>query len=291
MYDFLGLRSKLEKKTKGGRPGKVDLSAFSDFPVLGYPDEVLNGHHKEFLFHTQENGHRYDFILSKKKEKRLFVMFSGSANRLKLNPPVFHRWKWADKFPGSTLYVSDPSLYIHEKLALGWYIGTKSVDHLQVISRVVMEVAESLGVSKENIIGYGSSGGGFASLRMANFIDGMTSVAINPQIIIKNYHERAVNRFLKICFESSFDKFDFDGNLNRFDIRAVVLDKENNKFIVAQNTVDEDHFINHFSHLCNAIDTDSKVDNGRLKTILFSHPSGHKKAETTEVFDRILRLV
>lgn len=280
---------------KSSRSNKVDLSAFSDFPVIDYSPEIASTALNEFIFSFNESGHRYDFILSKKNSSRLFVIFSGSANakKLKLNPPVFQRWKWAALFPGSTLYVSDPSLYINNNLSLAWYIGTKEVDHLDVISRVVNEVAGSLGVNNHNIIGYGSSGGGFASLRMSAFIEGMTSVAINPQIVIKNYHKKAVNKYLKLCFGESFESFDFNKNSSRFDIRSAGINKKRNKLVVAQNTEDTFHLDNHYSLICDEWGGAStmEVNSENFKTILFSHPGGHSKAETKTVFKRIMENV
>lgn len=289
MFDFF---KKFENNKKNERAAKVDLSAFSDFPIINYSDGLTDIPHREFIFSLNEAGHRYDFILSKKDSSRLFVIFSGSANakKLKLNPPVFQRWKWADMFPGSTLYVSDPSLYLNRNLSLAWYIGTKEVDHFSVISRVVKEVADSLNVSHKDIVGYGSSGGGFASLRLSAFITGMTSVAINPQTIIKNYHAKAVSKFLRICFGASYDSFDFDCHAARFDIRSANINKDETKIIVAQNVVDTFHFENHYSPICEEWGGDSEVEvsNDNFKTILFSHPGGHSKAETKSVFNKIM---
>lgn len=282
-------------KDKGiRRATKVDLSTFVDYPVIDYSNGLAEGDkYKAFLFNFSESGHRYDFILSKKPEKKLFVIFSGSANakKLKLNPPVFQRWKWADQFPGSTLYISDPSLYMNEKLSLAWYIGTSCHDHHDTLSRVIMDVASHLGIENNNIVGYGSSGGGFASLRMSAFISGMTSVAINPQVIIKNYHEKAVNRFLKICFKSSYSSFDFDENAKRFDIREAGIDQNANRLILVQNIQDDLHYKKHFTPLCEyyGYRPDEVAHTNHFKSIKFSHPGGHTKAETQSVFKEIMR--
>ena len=288
------MKSIFIKGKAAGRGTKVDLSTFIDYPVIDYSKGLLEGDkHKDFLFNFIESGHRYDFILSKKSKKRLFVVFSGKANskKLKLNPPVFQRWKWADKFPGSTLFVSDPSLYLNEKLSLAWYIGTKTHDHHDTLSKVILNVANHLGIENEHIIGYGSSGGGYASLRMSSFIPGMTSVAINPQVVIKEYHEKAVNRFLKTCFNSSYSSFDFENNSKRFDIRKAGINKTTNKIIVAQNIEDEFHYKKHFTPLCEHYGYDSKssISYSNFKSIIFSHPGGHSKAETEKVFKEIIK--
>lgn len=268
---------------------KVDLRAFEGIPRYQYQRGLVSCVDKTLLFSSFQNGFNYDFVMSKKSSDKLFVVFSGYADRNKLNPPVFQRWKWVDRFPGNVLYVSDPSLYLSDKLALAWYIGTDKLDHFDFISTVVTEIAEELGIKNENIVTYGSSGGGYAAIRLGNFIPDICCVAINPQTEIRKYSRSTVGTFLRTCFQQRYDDFDFDANADRFSL--LISSNENQKrVILAQNLIDERHYLHHYLPYCEArgVDGTKSSRNGRLKTILFKHNGGHSGAESSAVFSEIM---
>lgn len=276
------------------KPNKADVTNFLEYPVKEFSEELIQSELREYLFFKIEGGLRYDFLLSKKKSKRLFVLFSGYVDRKKLTPPVFQRWKWVEKFPGSVLYVSDPSLHLNKSLSLGWYIGTKEVDCFEVISKIITKVADTLKVPTTEIIGYGSSGGGYASIRMSDFIPEMTSVAINPQTEIRKYWQKeSVNNFLKVCFKESYRDFDFETYGDRFNL---IKDKEvmdGKKVILAQNIIDEHHYYEHFLPYCVARGVDGSLgfNSDTFKAIIFENKSGHSGAETNEVFNKIISML
>lgn len=280
------LMDKVLRKRKS--QAKVDLRAFDGVPSYNYDRELVGSCGQTSIFSKYKDGFNYDFVLSKKKTTKLFVVFSGYADRKKLSPPVFQRWKWVDRFPGSVLYVSDPSLYLSDNLALAWYIGTDKVDHFRTISTIVTEISQELQVKSEDIIAYGSSGGGYAAIRLGDFIPDICCVAINPQTEIKKYYRPAVNSFLKVCFNKQFDDFDFDENSDRF---SLLRSSENEKrVILAQNLIDERHFFHHYLPYCKARGIDGTKPSGscRFKTILFTHNGGHSGAETSAVFSEIM---
>jgi hypothetical protein len=117
------------------------------------------------LYQKRIMGFQFDYLYQPSIHKRLFVFFSGSAQRSKINPPVFQRWSWAHLFPGHCLYVSDPSLFLNDKLGLAWYSGTSGFDPMPIIAQEVKNLALSLDINESSIFSYGSSGGGFAALR------------------------------------------------------------------------------------------------------------------------------
>ena len=268
---------------------KVDLRAFDGVKRYEYKPGLAEKAEQTSLFIHHQAGFRYDFVLSKKRSEKLFVVFSGYADRKKLAPPVFQRWKWVDRFPGNVLYVSDPSLYLSEKLSLAWYIGTEKVDHFDVISFFVSEIARELKIKNTDIVSYGSSGGGFAAIRLGNFMPGICCVAINPQTEIKRYSRPSVNSFLRSCFNTTFEDFDFEANARRFSLLKNG-DEEKKRVILAQNLLDESHYINHYLPYCGArgVEGSSPTCSGRMKTILFKHKDGHAAAETNSVFKEIL---
>src|SRR5690606_36415632 len=98
-------------------------------------------------------------------------------------------------------YISDPTLKLYEDLGLAWYIGNKEADVQPIIVEIIKVVATKLNIPLENVILYGSSGGGFAALKFSSLIPEAIAIAINPQIDITVYKQGMADRFLKRCFD------------------------------------------------------------------------------------------
>lgn len=291
MFGFLKRKKKfIEVPRLSGKVGVTDLA---NYRRAEFSSELARNKDDRVLFTREYNGLRYDFAFAKKpKAKRLFVLFSGAAPRDKVDPPVFQRWKWADRFPGHVLYVSDPALFEDERLGLAWYVGVGGEDPLPFIAETVQELAGYLKVKRKHIVLYGSSGGGFAALRMQDFLSGATSVAINPQITLKKYNKGLVNHYLTLCHNSTFDAFDFEKNADRFDLLKTRRTQKD-RIVLVQNVMDKGHYENHFSKYCEmlGVPADRAITKGKVKTILFSHKRGHLQAETSDVFTEIMKAV
>lgn len=291
VFGFLKRKKKLIEVPQFS--GKVGVTDLADYRRAEFGPELVKNKDDRVLFTRQHQGMRYDFAFAKKpKAKRLFVLFSGAAARDKVDPPVFQRWKWTDRFPGHVLYVSDPALFEDERLGLAWYIGVGDNDPLPFIAETVQELAGYLQIKRKNVVLYGSSGGGFASLRMQDFLPDVTSVAINPQVTLQKYNKSLVNRYLKLCHNSTFDTFDFSANAGRFDLLARPK-TTSNRLVLVQNVLDKSHYSDHFSEYCKmlGISAEEPTSRKRVKTILFSHERGHRQAETSDVFTEIMSAV
>lgn len=265
----------------------------ADYERVEFGDGLTQAKGSRVIFTRWHEGLRYDFALAKRpRSRRLFVLFSGAASRDKLDPPVFQRWKWADRFPGHVLYVSDPALFEDEALGLAWYIGVGDRDPLPFIADTARSVAGYLGLQEDKVVFYGSSGGGFAALRMQDFMAEATSVAINPQVTLTKYNRSLVGRYVKTCHGVSLNEFDFEANRDRFDLLAHPKTTEN-RLILVQNTLDKSHYTKHFSAYCEmlGISPNESTEKGNVKTILFSHEKGHFQAETSEVFTQIMNAI
>lgn len=272
---------------------KAGAKELSSYKRMDFGPGVVSRNDAGVLFSREHDGVEYDFAFVKKpKAKRLFVLFCGAADRKKIDPPVFQRWKWADRFPGHVLYVSDPALKLSKGLGLAWYIGTKETDYMPFIKETILELAEYLKLSERQVVSYGSSGGGFAALRLLDFMPQMTAVAINPQIKIAKYNRHLVNLYLKTCQESQVDDFDFEKNARRFDLAAIPR-SDNSRMIICQNVRDEFHYHNHFKDYCATlgISSEHSVSTTNVHTILFEDDGGHVRAETSELFTRIMNLI
>lgn len=243
------------------------------------------------IYSFANNDFEYDFLFSTGQKDRLFVFLSGDAPRHKFQPPVFQRWSWAKTVPGHFLAISDPILKLSDDIGLGWYIGTQDRDPTETLVSLIAKTASSVGVTAQNIYFYGSSGGGFAALRLAARIPESTAIVINPQIVVTDYASRGVQRFLDRHF----------GGLNRSEaIRAypdrfsVLLQcrelSERNNVLYVQNTLDDHHFDTHFKPF--AAGAGLSESNGhrakRAEVMFFEEPAGHSKAEPREMVPAII---
>lgn len=101
--------------------------------------------------------------------------------------PQFNRWSYYSFLDGSVLDIADPMYEKYDGLELGWYYGDEQENLRIYLADYVKKIADYLLISYENIIFWGSSGGGAATLECSNHIKGSVAVAINPQILLKDY--------------------------------------------------------------------------------------------------------
>lgn len=275
------------------RSGKTGLSELKDLPKEVFEKASQIHAHEKAGFYFEEAEFRFDFLFSKGKEPRLFVIFSGDIDRKKITPPAFQRWTWADKFPGHCLFISDPSLHLDPSLGLAWYAGTSRSDPLPTISRLVREIARELKIPDGNLYAYGSSGGGFAALRLASIMPELVPIAINPQTDVLKYTNGAVDRCLKLCFSCATRPEAEEKFSSRLSLFPSLDQFRGRRMIYAQNRVDEHHYTTHYQPFVAALglDFDTEYRTDEASVILFEHPDGHRKAETSEAFNEIMELV
>lgn len=127
-------------------------------------------------------GVEFNFLLQKKKSDNLYVFFNGAAGFDKDEKERYRRWSWGNLVNASIINILDPMYFEYENLPIGWYWGNGDVDYRKIMSELIKSIANRLGVPYSNIILYGSSAGGTASLYSAHYIPGCTAVALNPQI-------------------------------------------------------------------------------------------------------------
>lgn len=236
-------------------------------------------------------NHRFDFLWNPKHgAERLFVLFSGDALRAKNNPPVFQRWSWSRFFPGHCLFVSDPALYASDKISLAWYSGARDCDYLKVIACIVDEVCARLAVSADSVYAYGSSGGGFAAIRLLHFLHKANAIAINPQTRVCEYEYRSVERYLSALLGASGRNEGEEKFAERLNLCKYAKFLKGRKIFYVQNEADVHHVNMHYQPFCEALGFQAEHDlnHKHFKRYHFSHPDGHKRAEPPEVFLEIV---
>jgi hypothetical protein len=276
-------------------PQKNDLRTLRYLPNFQLKWPMLPEKMEKGLYTFNINNFEYDFIYKPSNKNRLFVMLSGNADRKRLNPPIFQRWTWARYFPGHCLYISDPTLKLHEDLGIAWYIGTKTVDILPVISEIITNVASKINVPIENIILYASSGGAYTALRLSSMVQGIITVAINPQIDVTKFssEEGLLQKFLNICFEGVESETVFKWFPERFNAMHNADMLLEQRIIYVQNILDLHHYNVHFPLFAEkmGLSMDNNFQARGIETIFFEHPGGHNKGETPEIFTEIINKV
>lgn len=270
---------------------KVSLADLTHIPRTDQSGlSVLSGGPSIVSF--KEGRFNFDFIWQPKTNaKRLYIFFAGDADRTKREPPVFHRWKWARKFNGHCLFVSDPTLFLERTMGLGWYVGTETFDCLDVIAPLVDDLAVVCGIARRDVIAYGSSGGGFAALRLGERLPGVTVVAINPQTDITAYHGRAADKFLRVCFSNRTRELSRKEFTDRLVLGKPDSPLHYSRVFYAQNDVDTHHHDVHFLPFCARMGLEPTVTTDMFQPIPFSDPAGHGRAETPEVLAEILHRI
>lgn len=246
-------------------------------------------------FSVIEHGIRLDCRLNTKiQNDYLIVAPNGAVDREKLDLPVFARWNYHSIFNSNILSISDPVLVLEDSLRIGWFAGTKSLDVADFTSKVVVEVAKQLGIKSDRIVFWGSSSGGFASVLLASKIDGANFVSINAQSTISNYYSGHVEDYRKVFDgQSSIEKIVEDYPLRWSIINALNESYINGLFtkgIVVQNTVDEMHYLKHYTPFCESFYL--PVEGGKssryeLWSLLFENQKGHGP-ETAEIAKKIV---
>ncbi|EOR03423.1 DUF6270 domain-containing protein [Acinetobacter sp. ANC 3926] len=268
--------------------------AFFDFVVSQVDEKDFSK--DEVSFKGDEDGYGFSaYLFQKKESKKLYVVFNGALNKDRQDAKVYHRWSWNSLFDGSVLYISDPTLFKYPETNLAWYIGDKNVQFQQILKDFILKVSKRMSLSPEQIILYGSSGGGFAALKLASIIgNGILAVAINPQVNVFNYIKNQVDDYLNICWEEN----DFNKLKNRteFDVLSTIC-KSNCRVLFIQNSKDEFHFKNHFIPflekfgIANSENYKSlKQQSSRIRYMIYDHPSGHA-AEPKDMLPEILESV
>ncbi|BEV39953.1 hypothetical protein BSB_30260 [Bacillus stercoris] len=149
---------------------------------------------------TTEDGVPFEFLINiKTNQNKLLVISSGAYDNVKLKPPIFQRYTWMTEFNHSVIYFNDPTLYLNQKLSIGWGQGTKNHFYLATITNIIRELAYKIKVNMNNIFFYGSSAGGFMSLILASFLRA-TAIVNNPQTDVCTFYQSHVGRLFETLY-------------------------------------------------------------------------------------------
>lgn len=191
---------------------KIDEIENFDFPQ----DE-------DFKLKVTHNNVEYDFVVKlSSRNKNLIAFGSGAFSRDRttssgklIKPPYIHRWSWHKYFDESFIAYADPMFYLDDELTLGWYVGEKDW-YLEIISKIIEKICINQNISHNNILFFGSSGGGFSSIGLSCLIkDSKALVNISSfsvRDISEQHYENLMNvlkRELNLSEEEIIEKINY----------------------------------------------------------------------------------
>lgn len=140
-----------------------------------------------------------DLLVAPAPSDTVLVFFHGAIER-HFSLPVLSGLGISGGLSANRVFVSDPSLYLDEKLLLAWYAGNYAqVDLQEQLTRILSHVFFLLGATR--VVFFGGSGGGFASLYFASRFDNSLAIPFNPQTNIRRYMDLAVARYMNLGFQ------------------------------------------------------------------------------------------
>lgn len=210
---------------------------------------------------------------------RLFVFFQGAVNE-RSECPAFPRVSWGPWLPGDCLHISDPLITPRGDLRLAWYLGYNDLDLYESIAAIVSAFMMKAGYARA--CSYGSSGGGFAALKLSEYTP-ISAMGLNPQIDCSK-HQPFFDKYLKISGARP------DAALLR---RARLSPDGGSPFLIIQNILDEYHFAGHLLPFMKERGVYPKYGfsrHGNLAFMLYKGIQGHNAIESKELLRIILQI-
>lgn len=197
-----------------------------------------------------------------------FYGFHAAQSPLTRQPvPYFQGRKVAPKRMNQIL-ISDPSLYLHNDVRVGWFLGNKYCD-LPTDLPAIMDRIDALTGAAQRLL-WGNSAGGTAALLYARETD--TAVVMNPQIILRNFTWSRVQPWLLHGWD--IEEF-FEGRqygIDHLDLRDRIRP---GRIVYCQNRHD-DHVELQLKPLAETLGVSTEPgDDGRFKLILGDWGKGH----------------
>ena len=250
----------------------------------------------EIRFYTLLGSARIEGFFHQGNMSKLYVMFDGSRSRSggrDLAPlPSFSRWSWHKQTDASLVSIEDPMFYTFPQCTLGWYYGTKDEDYRQYCAQCIGKIADLLHIENDDIILYGSSGGGTAAIGVSRYLPGCTVVAINPQIFLDMYpYSEELEKITGMRLRTETDRFIRNDNCR------IIRENPGSMYFLVENIRSDGDYVTQFRTFCKnaGINPEFGIEkNGNIVSWLYDAqgaPSAHSSVENTAIFKMIDMLI
>jgi hypothetical protein len=131
----------------------------------------------------------------------VIFFFPGAYDRSK-GSVQFQRHSWHSDYTDKyhCLMLDDPSITTDNELSIGWFQGNSGANLYLDLCGLVRDVCAQLNLSEDRVIFFGSSAGGFVSLKMSEYINEASVIAINPQLFLHEFYENKYRQMLRCCY-------------------------------------------------------------------------------------------
>ncbi|HCV05757.1 MAG TPA: hypothetical protein DG048_24265 [Pseudoalteromonas sp.] len=139
-------------------------------------------------------------VAKPKPHKYVLVCLSGAiGNRESRHPPFFSGVNIQHRLSMPLISISDPTLAMNDDILLSWYAGSEFIKNLpQSIAHIIRKICLSFGLQP---IIFGGSGGGWASLAIATYLDIKAKYFVwNPQTNFTEYMPKVVSKYIETAF-------------------------------------------------------------------------------------------
>lgn len=198
------------------------------------------------------DGAEIKFLFKKSKNPEGVIVFLPGAYDRRKGVFQFQRHSWSEDYIDKyhCLYLDDPTVNESNNVSIGWFQGWRGCNLFKVISDVVRLIILKFNFSEKELIFFGSSAGGFASLKLIEEFSESTAIAINPQFYLHKFYEKQFKEMLLYSYREVSDDFLLELKKNSFSVNPIILKR--NVFIF-QNTEDKFHWNEHFLPFLNSI--------------------------------------
>lgn len=208
--------------------GSTRKAIFTEYPTLDALTRSNEGICGNVYFHNGDDW------------SKVVILFNGALTEAKIaaERAPFQRWSWAKRFKHPVFCVADPLTLGEDRLLLGWYLGAAGQNSLpHTLMPILKRIKEINGEAE--IIGFGSSGGGFAAIgaTLLGCID--RAIAINPQTDALKFNVRSAVE----AFQRKRQRIPCQSDLTTYD---PTLMHRNASVTYLQNEHDLHHFEEHY---------------------------------------------
>lgn len=202
-----------------------------------------------------------DFLYNKENKKNLLITFHGSRKKT-TQLPIFRYYN--DEYNDyDIISFSDPLPKYNNDIELGWYIKNEYLDTPNLLIEIISQI---LYFNKyNNVIFYGSSGGGYISLILGSYFEKFVLIT-NSQIYLEKYFY--YNKLKKIVNDISY--------VNVNDYLKIHKPK---KIFLYQNKNDIEHYSDHcLNFINNNLNIDIELtlfERNDIKILYDQHGLGH----------------
>src|SRR5699024_8090500 len=263
--------------------GRVTM--FDDFKDINCTFEELKSlilpTDKKIKLNVIKDEVKFEFLLLLRlQSNKALVMGSGAFNREKIESLIFNRHKWIDDIEESTILYNDPTLYLDDKINIGWAYGSKGSHYIKEIGDILKVIYKKAEINPNRVLYFGSSAGGFTSLMLASYMKGRAFVN-NTQTNINNYYKTFLDNLKRAVYG------DVSHDLDEKRANVVAWFKHNKyvtKIHYSQNLACVHDMQKHFLPFLEQVSKiDSNVFGGRITTYLYSDKErGHDPISNRE---------